>query len=109
MRFDYLQEGIRDKIEEYDKRRDDISDLELMYDKKYNAFCLSVSDYNIDRLQSTLSKKIDELSKAKEEKKSAKDKYDRLKAQLKIDYIQNICTKCRQMIKKKSSYRTKHF
>ena len=49
MRFDYLQEGIRDKIEEYDKRRDDISDLELMYDKKYNAFAyLSLIIISID-------------------------------------------------------------
>lgn len=87
-----------------EEQKHTLSDLEFSYDKKYNAFCLSVSGYSIDRLQSTLDKKNVELKKAKEDKASAKTRYQRTAAQIKVDYLENVTNRCKAMIKKKKSY-----
>lgn len=81
-----------------------LSDLEFSYDKKYNAFCLSVSGYSIDRLQATLDKKNSELDAAKKAKSEAKSRYDRVAAQIKVDYLINVTNHCKAMIRKKKSY-----
>ena len=81
-----------------------LSDLEFSYDKKYNAFCLSVSGYSIDRLQTTLDKKNSELESAKKAKSEAKGRYDRVAAQIKVDYLTNVTNRCKAMIRKKKSY-----
>lgn len=92
------------RSEEKTKMRKDLSDLEFSYDKKYNAFCLTVSSYSAEKLKNTLAKKQAELDAAKKEKKNATNRYDRLSAQIKIDHLENICKKCNDMIKKKESY-----
>lgn len=81
-----------------------LSDLEFSYDKKYNAFCLSVSGYSIERLETTLEKKSKELESAKEEKSKAPTRYQKLSAQAKIDYLTNVTNRCKAMIRKKKSY-----
>lgn len=81
-----------------------LSDLEFAYDKKYNAFCLSVSGYSIDRLDATLQKKNEELKTAKEEKQNAPTRYSRMAAQIKVDYLENVTNRCKAMIRKKKSY-----
>lgn len=86
------------------KEKEEKKDLEFTefgYDKKYNAFCLSVSNYSVDRLEDMLKRKENELSNAKSEKKNAKDRFERKKIQAKINYLENVCTKCRLMIKRK--------
>lgn len=96
--------------EEKEKKAADrkaLSDLEFSYDKKYNAFCLSVSGYSIEKLQNMLDKKASELEDAKAEKKSAEDRQKKLEAQIKIDYLENVCNRCKAMIKKKKSYHNK--
>ena len=92
------------RSEEKAKMRKDLSDLEFSYDKKYNAFCLTVSSYSAEKLKNTLAKKQAELDAAKKEKKNATNRYDRLSAQIKIDHLENVCKKCNAMIKKKESY-----
>ena len=92
------------RSEEKAKEKKDLSDLEFAYDKKYNAFCLTVSNYSVEKLKNTLAKKQAELDAAKKEKKDAKTRYDRLSAQIKIDHLENVCKKCNTMIKKKESY-----
>ena len=92
------------RSEEKAKEKKDLSDLEFAYDKKYNAFCLTVSNYSAEKLKNTLAKKQSELDAAKKEKKDAKTRYDRLSAQIKIDHLENVCKKCNTMIKKKESY-----
>lgn len=79
-----------------------LSDLELSYDRKFNAFCLSVSSYSPEKLQNTLAQKQKVLSDAQKEKKDAKDRYAKLAAQLKIDYLKNTIDKTNALIKKKS-------
>lgn len=81
-----------------------LSDLEFSYDKKFNAFCLSVSGYSIDRLNTTLQKKTEELKAAKEEKQNAPTRYSRMAAQVKVDYLENVTNRCKAMIRKKKSY-----
>lgn len=81
-----------------------LSDLEFSYDKKYNAFCLSVSGYSIDRLDATLQKKNEELKAAKEEKAKAPTRYSKMAAQIKVDYLENVTNRCKAMIRKKKSY-----
>lgn len=81
-----------------------LSDLEFSYDKKYNAFCLSVSGYSIDRLDATLQKKNEELRAAKEEKAKAPTRYSKMAAQIKVDYLENVTNRCKAMIRKKKSY-----
>ena len=66
-----------------------LSDLEFSYDKKYNAFCLSVSGYSTEKLENMLQKKTEELKAAKEEKQKAPTRYSRIAAQIKIDYLVN--------------------
>lgn len=80
-----------------------LSDLEFSYDKKYNAFCLSVSGYSVNRLQSTLDKKMEELNSAKADKKAAKTRYQRTAAQIKVDYLNNVIGRCKTIINKKKS------
>ena len=87
-----------------EKQKKALSDLEFSYDKKYNAFCLSVSGYSIDRLESTLEKKTKELESAKEDKVKASTRYSRMAAQVKIDYLTNVTNRCKAMIRKKKSY-----
>lgn len=102
------RDNINEAAEENEPPREEqkkaLSDLEFSYDKKYNAFCLSVSGYNIDRLQSTLDKKNKELEDAKSEKSEAKTRYSRMCAQIKIDYLTNVTNRCKAMIRKKKSY-----
>lgn len=98
----YINESARS--EEKAKEKKDLSDLEFAYDKKYNAFCLTVSGYSAEKLKNTLAKKQSELDAAKKEKKNATNRYDRLSAQIKIDHLENVCKKCNAMIKKKESY-----
>lgn len=102
------RDNINETAEENEPPREEqkkaLSDLEFSYDKKYNAFCLSVSGYNIDRLQSTLDKKNKELEDAKSEKSEAKTRYYRMCAQIKIDYLTNVTNRCKAMIRKKKSY-----
>ena len=81
-----------------------LSDLEFSYDKKYNAFCLSVSGYSTEKLESMLQKKTEELKAAKEEKQKAPTRYSRMAAQIKIDYLVNVTDRCKAMIRKKKSY-----
>lgn len=81
-----------------------LSDLEFSYDKKYNAFCLSVSGYSTEKLENMLQKKTDELKAAKEEKQKAPTRYSRMAAQIKIDYLVNVTDRCKAMIRKKKSY-----
>lgn len=82
-----------------------LSDIEFAYDKKYNGFCLSVSGYSIDKLESMLEKQNSDLEKAKAELKSANNSYDKNVARIKIDYFKNTVTKLNAMIKKKKSYK----
>lgn len=104
-----IERIINEAVEENEPPREEqkkaLSDLEFSYDKKYNAFCLSVSGYNIDRLQTTLDKKNKELEDAKKEKSEAKTRYSRMCAQIKIDYLTNVTDRCKAMIRKKKSYR----
>lgn len=81
-----------------------LSDLEFSYDKKYNAFCLSVSGYSTEKLENMLQKKTEELKTAKEEKQKAPTRYSRMAAQVKIDYLVNVTNRCKAMIRKKKSY-----
>lgn len=81
-----------------------LSDLEFSYDKKYNAFCLSVSGYSTEKLENMLQKKTEELKSAKEEKRQAPTRYSRMAAQVKIDYLVNVTNRCKAMIRKKKSY-----
>lgn len=81
-----------------------LSDLEFSYDKKYNAFCLSVSGYSTEKLENMLQKKTEELKAAKEEKQKAPTRYSRMAAQIKIDYLVNVTNRCKAMIRKKKSY-----
>ena len=81
-----------------------LSDLEFSYDKKYNAFCLSVSGYSTEKLEGMLQKKTEELKAAKEEKQKAPTRYSRMAAQIKIDYLVNVTNRCKAMIRKKKSY-----
>ena len=81
-----------------------LSDLEFSYDKKYNAFCLSVSGYSTEKLENMLQKKTDELKAAKDEKQKAPTRYSRMAAQIKIDYLVNVTNRCKAMIRKKKSY-----
>ena len=81
-----------------------LSDLEFSYDKKYNAFCLSVSGYSTEKLEGMLQKKTEELKAAKEEKQNAPTRYSRMAAQIKIDYLVNVTNRCKAMIRKKKSY-----
>ena len=81
-----------------------LSDLEFFYDKKYNAFCLSVSGYSTKKLEGMLQKKTEELKAAKEEKQQAPTRYSRMAAQVKIDYLVNVTNRCKAMIRKKKSY-----
>lgn len=99
--------GFGKKKEKKAADRKALSDLEFSYDKKYNAFCLSVSGYSIEKLQTMLDKKASELEDAKAEKKSAEDRQKKLEAQIKIDYLENVCNRCKAMIKKKKSYHNK--
>lgn len=79
-----------------------LSDLELSYDRKFNAFCLSVSSYSPEKLRNTLIQKQNALTDAQKEKKEAKDRYAKLAAQLKIDYLKNTIDKTNALINKKS-------
>lgn len=96
------------KVENQDPPREEqkkaLSDLEFSYDKKFNAFCLSVSGYSIDRLNTTLQKKTEELKAAKEEKQNAPTRYSIMAAQVKVDYLENVTNRCKAMIRKKKSY-----
>ena len=118
---DELYDELRDKVEEdyksnsineaagvSDPPREEwkkaLSDLEFSYDKKYNAFCLSVSGYSIEKLENMLQKKTEELKTAKEDKQKADTRYSKMAAQIKIDYLINATNRCKAMIRKKKSY-----
>ena len=92
-----VEEAVLDKAQ-----KASLSDLELSYDRKFNAFCLSVSSYSPEKLRNTLLQKQNALSAAQKEKKEAKDRYAKLAAQLKIDYLKNTIDKTNALIKRKS-------
>ena len=78
-----------------------LSDLEFSYDKKFNAFCLSISGYDENKLSNMMEKKKIELKNAKDKKSKANGHFEKAKSDLEIRYITNVCNKCGDMIRKK--------
>lgn len=99
------ESNVEKKISRNEKKKQ-LSDLKFSYDKKYNAFCLSISGYSIDKLEAMLNKKKEELKSAKEKKNESKTHFDRDSAQIEIDFLTKACHKCGDMIRKKKSYHT---
>ena len=81
-------------------RTKSLRELELEYDRKFNAFFLHVGGYSVDKLETTLSNKQNELKSVQDELKhtSRQDKYA---LKIKEDYLKNICNRCKELIKKK--------
>ena len=91
--------GFFNKKKDKEENKITAQQLEDKYDKKYNAFCLSVSKYGKEKLANLMDKKIIELKLAQDDLKESKDKDDRVELKIKIDYLKNIINRCRVRMK----------
>lgn len=82
------------------EKKKSLRELELEYDRKFNAFFLHVGGYSVDKLETTLSNKQNELKSIQEEIKKA-SREDKYSLKIKEDYLKNVCERCKQLIKKK--------
>ena len=81
-------------------RTKSLRELELEYDRKFNAFFLRAGAYSVDKLELSLENKEKELKELQNELKHA-SRQDKYALKIKEDYLKNICNRCKELIKKK--------
>jgi hypothetical protein len=81
------------------KKEIDVQQLEDLYDKKYNGFCLAISKYDKEKIKNVMDKKSIELKLAQDELRDTSDKSARVELKIKIDYLKNVINRCKVKVK----------